>query len=338
MRKIIIFFNKLNKYDFIFSIIGTIIFYIGNLVFNSQKFNILHFFMYYLLIFLELLIIKRIYLVLRKHNIISKKTCTKKQILIMVISIILIYLICYIGYFPGTFSYDIHDVNNMATSKLVWSNVNPVIYTLLWSICYKLELLLNISNFRIIIYTTIQLSLIIFTYYYLFKWLINNNYNKQIIIITYLYILINPILHLMSITTSKDVIVAYLFLLFIIIFINLNSNYTKKNGVLFFILGLLCLSFTNNFLPLMIIIFIILFFYQRKTSLIVLYSIIVYSFILIGLPLFNIRYTQPHEALSVPIVQMSYVYNNTNTYTTTDKKQIKSIIPSIEDYNPRLAS
>ena len=328
--------NQINKYDLIFSIIGTIIFYTGNIIFYNHKFNIIIFLLLYLLIIVSLLIIKNIYLKLRKYNIKSKKTFTKKQILIMMIPIILIHLICYIGYFPGTFSYDINAVNNMATSKLVWSNVNPVIYTILWSLCYKLELLLNISNFRIILYTIIQLSFIIFTYYYLFKWLIKNNYNKPIIIITYIYILINPILHLMSIITSKDVIVSYLFLLFILTFINLNNNYNKKNIVLLFILGLLCLLFTNNFLPLMIIIFIILFFYERKLSLVVLNSILIYSFILILLPIFNIRYTQPHEALSVPIVQMSYIYNNTNTYTTNDKKQIKSIIPNIEDYNPRL--
>ena len=336
MNNVLNIIKKTNKFDYIFSSIFTIIFYIGNLIFYNNKFNIFILLSIYIVIFILLLIIKNTYLFLRKYNIKSKHTFNKKNILLMMIPLIVIYLICYLGYFPGTFSYDISAVNNMVTQKMVLSNVNPIIYTFLWGFCYKLELLTNINNFRIIIYTIIQLSFIMFTHYYLLKWLINNKYNKTIILIVYLYILLNPILHIMSIITSKDIIVSYLFILFLITYININKNMNKKYCLILFILGLLCLLFTNSFIAPMILIFILLFFYQRKISLIILNCILTYSFILILLPIFNIRYTQTQEMLSVPIVQMSYVYNKTNTYTPKEKELIKSIIPNIEYYNPRI--
>lgn len=67
-----------NKYDYIFSIIFTILFYIGNLIFYNHKFNIFHLLITYLVIFILLLIIKNIYLFLREYNIKSKKTINKK--------------------------------------------------------------------------------------------------------------------------------------------------------------------------------------------------------------------------------------------------------------------
>ena len=241
MNRIFKILKNININDYIFSFIGTSIFYTGNLIFYNHKFNILLFILYYLLVLIILLVIKNIYLCIRKHKIKEKKNFTKKQITLMMIPLIIVYLICYLGYFPGTFSYDINSVNNMVVQNIVLSNTNPIIYTLLWEFCFKLELLTNITNFRIIIYTIIQLTFIMITNYYLLKWLIKNSYNRTIIILVYLYLLLNPVLHITSIITSKDIIFSYLFLLLMISFININQSFNKKNTLILFILGLLCL-------------------------------------------------------------------------------------------------
>lgn len=78
MNKLLNNIKTTSKYDYSFSIIFTILFYIGNLIFYNNKFNIFHLLITYLVIFILLLIIKNIYLFLREYNIKSKKTINKK--------------------------------------------------------------------------------------------------------------------------------------------------------------------------------------------------------------------------------------------------------------------
>ena len=348
--------NKINiefvnfKFDiisFIFSfflssiiLIGKEIYYYHNII------NIMESPIKYLIIFIGTIILFY-YLLLFINKYISnininqkKNKFSKKTIIFMVCILICVYSICYLSFFPGIFSYDMPTQDCMAKGLCELTNHHPVLHTYIWKVFLKLKYITNIDYLDIVGYSVFQIFIVIFTYITLILWQIKNKWNNKYILFTYIYFLINPILHVFSFNPIKDVLFACFLLLFLISFYDLLKIKNIKNILKVFTFCLLTCLFRNNAIYVIIVISIFLIIFIRKKYLIFTIFCSIITYFIITTILFSILHIQKSstaEMLSIPLVQMSNTYINTDTYSDIDKKFLKDCVPEIEKYNYRIS-
>lgn len=348
-----LFFNNIygqkNKLIKVYSIISSFIYLIGQEIYFNHSFDcIIENPIKYLFLLLGvysvfLIIFSIIFILYDKYlkNIKTKKVLfSKNTIVISIMVMVLVYLYCYFCYFPGIASYDYPTQMDMIYGKVAVSNFHPIIHTAIISTCTFFEYLTNINNLGIVLYSLIQITLVIFTYLYFISWIKKNNWSKGYIVFVYLYFLLNPIFSLFSIIVTKDVYFSCFLLLFSISFIDYFKEKNWSNYFSLSISGILICLFRNNMIyPMLIFLIIMLFLYRKKEFITCLLSIvIVYLIIVKGLYSFlGFRSISTQEMLSVPLLQMSDVYVNTNTYSDTDKEDLRKFAINIGNYNPRFA-
>ncbi len=88
-----------------------------------------------------------------------------------------------------------------------------------------------------------------------------------------------------------------------------------------------------------VLIFCIMGFKERRKMLVLTLPVIALSFIMTNLiyPRIGVRYTESAEYLSVPLQQISALYNHEGYYSEEEMAQIREFIPEVEDYNYRFA-
>ncbi|MBO5530373.1 MAG: hypothetical protein J5970_03150 [Bacilli bacterium] len=273
-----------------------------------------------------------------KEESLKKYNISKKKIIIMIILMLTVYGLCYFSFFPGLFNYDMLLQNCMAKGICNLSNHHPVLHTLIWKMCLFIETKLSIKNISIISYSILQMLIVIIIYIKFILWEIKNKWDLKYIYITYIFFLINPILHVFSFSPTKDVFFSCFLLLFLMCLFD--SFHDKKNSFIkLIILSLFCSLFRNNFVYVLFVVAIILMFYKYKKQFVsIIITIVLYFFITNFLfAKLNIVKSNVAEKLSIPLVQISYSLNNTKVFNNNDKKILVRTAPNIYNYNPRLS-
>ncbi len=351
------------RYNIIFSIISSLLLILGKVIYNNHSIDsivnhkIIYFFIFIIFFMIFSFIYELIKLLyfkyLNTHPKTQKNTITNKTIIIMAILLIIVYGICYISFYPGIFSYDMPKQDPMAKGEIPLTNHHPVLHTLIWKFFLTIKNITNIPYIEIVGYSLFQLTIVIITYIVLIKWLCKNNYSNRFVYITFLYYLLNPILHVFSFNPTKDVLFACMLQLFLISIIDLlTKNKTNYIGVFVFSF-LLCMFRNNGIYGLIALIIPILALSNEKKSffkiskaynedkkaVIALFSTIILYFLIVNalFPLLKIKNSSVAEKLSIPLMHLSNVYVNTDTFNNEEKEAIKKFVPNIEKFNYRIS-
>lgn len=275
----------------------------------------------------------------------------KKIFLLLFISGIILWIPAFLALYPGNYCYDgPGQISDFFANQ--FSAMNPILHTLILGFFFKLGEYIGSYSTGLCLYCSIQALLVIATFSYVSTFLIKKKVPKTIVLLGYLYLILNPIIQILSFSTIKDIIFSILFLLYIIYNVDMIENkeifFKQKRYVIRYIITTIgmCL-FRNQGIYIVIfslpIIIITLKGNNWKKVLLMLATIIT-TIILIFNPLFSLLNVSPikkKEMLSVPIQQLAFVYNKNNEsideeernilYQYIPEESLKKYIPEIVD-------
>ncbi len=286
-------------------------------------------------------------------NFLDKKSKDKqwsffenKRIFLFVWLFILIsWIPVLLAYYPGILSYDSRSQGIQAVLGLSsYSKFHPPIHTALLQFCIFLGGKLHIQS--LLLYSIIQMIFLSFCFSYMIKFLIEMKVKNYIIVLSLLFVSINPIVAIFSIIMTKDVIFSGFFLLLFIEMLKLftDSSFLKKpmNWLKIIIMVLMSSLFRNNFIYCFIAFFLITLF-RRDLKAIILFIIPILLFFIVSDGLYSllgIKDGNVAEMLSVPIEQISYVVvKHDADISDSNKEMINEYIPYDlikKYYNPRI--
>lgn len=346
--------GELRGTDLLFGLLFSFMFIIGRSICENHDFSkitesplasILMFFMLGAFFLLVLKLLEYILSWLVTNNRIESKIeplFEKKYVYVLMwVLLWVVYMICYLSYYPGIFRYDVVSQTNQGLGLEKLSNFQPIIHTFVWKIFLEIEGVLGIKNVALILYSIVQLTLVTLLSVCIVRNICVKLKLPQIAIIAYVYYLIVPTLHIFSIIMTKDVYFTCFTALFLIEVYDVDEQSGLGDYLKCVIWGLLATLFRNNMVYAIMIVAVITIFIKSKRKLmlamagIVAASKIITAFIY---PLCGIGDTAPHEALSVPISQVAYVYmNDYDCLSEEEKNNVEIYIRDPHMVNPRIA-
>lgn len=244
----------------------------------------------------------------------GNKIDNKRFFFISFFSITLMWLIVFLAYYPGIFSYDVDSQLTLVETH------HPLIHTLYLRFFYYLGERIGNINTGIAIATLIQMIFLSLSLSYLNLFLNRISIKKNILIMLISFEAIMPIYSILSISHTKDVFFTCFFLLlvtFLLKFIYLNKDFDNSNEKMNYFLVVIGFILFRNQSIFIIIIFtiinIISIYLRKKFSLIIkinIIAIIISTLILISLKIFTqATPTRKVEYLNIPLQGIARVYN-----------------------------
>ena len=125
------------------------------------------------------------------------------------------WLPCYLAYFPGVFSYDIITQTAMLMGDIPYSTIVPPLHTLIWVICCQIQEVLHTNN-AIVFYSVFQMLLFSFILSEIPVFIERKTGSGMWSLLCFLFFTVNPVVALMSFSTTKAVLFAAFFALMVI--------------------------------------------------------------------------------------------------------------------------
>ena len=264
--------------------------------------------------------------------------------------IFLSWIPAFLAYYPGIFSYDMLSQTQQALNLEPYTRFHPPLHTFIWALCLKLGSNTGIES--ISIYGLSQMLLLSLALTKMITLLIKKGMKKQLIILSLLFVSINPVIAIFSFIPTKDAYFAVLFTLTIISLFDIipwlgrNILISPRKWIPFVLYSSFACLFRNNAVYIFILfLFIILFFfpkYPKRNFIIFVLPILV--FIIINGPIYNHLKILPgnsREMLSVPMQQIADVVTyDSDSLSEEIKQEINIYLPYdkiAERYNPRFA-
>lgn len=271
----------------------------------------------------------------------------KKIMMFLAIPLFIVYFLCYLSYFPGMLSYDMPLQTAQAIGLMQLNNHQPVLHTLIWKFFINLGRSVGVEG--LVLYTVVQLTVVQLCMLYVIYKLLSIRIPFLAVVLSYFYYLLLPVLHIFSIANTKDVYFSCAICLFLIWLVELESFdrlsleiSCMKNVFKVLAAGIAAVMLRNNGLYVMLAMLVLCVFIKNRKKFgiifacIVIYGIIYSDFVL---PAAGVSTdSKINESLSVPMSQLSYVYARDEcALSEIDKEMIRTYIPKVEDFNPRLA-
>lgn len=270
---------------------------------------------------------------------------------ILWIIIFISWIPSFLAYYPGISSYDAVWQTNQAMGGIkTYTKFHPPIHTMVWDICIKLgQEILHIEP--LIIYSIMQMLIISFVFARLIKLLIDKKVNNKLILLSILFLSVNPVISIFSMIMTKDALFGALFVLFIIEVVKLvkqPKQYIDKpiNWISYCLIGALTGLFRNNAIYAIIlytpVVLIVFKKYWKKLTVLLIAPIVLYYFVNnVVYSSLGIAEGDPREMLSVPIQQISSVANKYDKdLPEKTKEEINKYVSydkALTEYNPRFA-
>lgn len=264
--------------------------------------------------------------------------------------IFLSWIPAFLAYYPGILSYDMTVQTKQALGIIPFSRFHPPLHTFFWACCIHLGKITGIEY--ICIYSILQMIFLSSVLAKMITFLIHKYMPKWIIILSIVFVSLNPVVAIFSFVPTKDVGFAGFFVLTIISLIQL-ITYPKRNVLPafkqwfpFVLFATLSCLLRNNaiYVYILFALVVITFFTQYRNKNIVIFLLPVLLFCMINGPVYNylgIRPGNSREMLSVPIQQIAdVVAYESDSLSEEIKEEIDKYIPYdniISKYNPRLA-
>ena len=255
------------------------------------------------------------------------------------------YLLCYVAYYPGIFSYDIYIQYVQAGGWAPYSNHQPIFHTLLWKVFYTIELKCKREGLGIILFSLTQICIMSTIFTYSIYFMAKRKLQHWILLLLYLFYVAMPTLAIFVLVPTKDVPFSGAMILFTLALIELcekkrNFFEDKRQVEMLMISAILCCLFRNNGIYVVLLIGIIVVVKYPKQGVLCFATIILLYSIILNLIFFNIDVNESpvHEKLSIPITQIANVYmNQRESLSEKEKQLILAYIPTVENYNPSFA-
>ena len=341
--------NKLKKKKaiFIFSTIFSICLVVGNIMYFSNNIstfyhpiNNLFLNIIYIISFIQ--VFQQIFMAifnkinLTKDNKKQWKFYKNKHVcLILFVGILLIWMIYYLAYYPGIFSYDSFVQLYQIYGEFTNTSQHPFIHTLFFRICLAFYNRTGIE--AILVYSVIQMIIFSFALTNLIKLFIDKKVNNWIIFFSILFFSINPIIGIFSFIMTKDVLFTAFLILFITETVKMIDNPSlylskKLNIALYVFYTIMTILFRNNaiyamtiFIP--ILIYVLKDYYKQLIILFLIPLVLFMGFNKIVLPMFGVIKGNSAEKLSVPIQQIALsAYNHQSDLTIKDRNEINNFV------------
>lgn len=253
-----------------------------------------------------------------------------------VIILSVVYMVAFLSVYPGIFGYDGPiQIYQVFSPYGELTSHHPVIHTFVLKYCFMLgKVLLGSYNSGLAIYTVLQCFIMISACIYTIAWLRRRGCCLAIRIFALVYFAFNPIIQLITCSTTKDAIFSALFLLTYITLTDLLEECSKKNAIKYLVFSVLMCSFRNQGYYLLFFVFLLLLLFlrkQRKSLLVVFVSALAGFFIMSPLmSMLHIPKGDPKEMLSLPMQQMAYVWKQyeqgEEDLDEDDKKKLEELI------------
>lgn len=291
-----------------------------------------------------------VFAILEKYEVKSKESKILNKdyrFLYVWLIIFLLWLPCFLSYYPGIYSYDVTKQVNEVFS-LNYTKFHPPIHTGIIAICFHIANYLNVE--MIVVYSLIQMLFFSYACMKLLKFIYLKTKNKWLFLISFLFLVINPVMAIISLLPTKDVYFAGFLLLLIPDIYDLIYNQdeflsSKFNIFKIILFSLLAMLFRNNASYVFIIFYVImLILYRKNKKMIFICLLPIVLFIGVNNVLYPNIYVKEgnsREKLSLPMMQISYVVSkNEENLSEDDLKWVNKYIPLSRirsRFNPRFA-
>lgn len=263
--------------------------------------------------------------------------------------IFLCWLPCYLAYYPGIISYDMHEQMAQAFGTVSYSKYHPPLHTFVWDMCLTIEKLTGFSG--LVIYSILQMLLLSFAFTYMLRFFIKKNVGNILVLLTLLFVCFNPVIAIFSFIPVKDALFTVFFILYCVELCDFicnkeaySHNYFSVGRMILF--SVLCCLLRNNIVYGLLVatIFMLLSLKKYWKNILVWNAIIIAIYGIINghfYSMLGIKDGNSREMLSVPIQQITYVVTHYDGAISEDTIQrIDKYLPYEELphlYNPRLA-
>lgn len=252
-----------------------------------------------------------------------------------------VYLLCFLTYYPGTFTYDMPAQTYQAYGHEKYNTYQPVMHTLLWAFFVRVGERLGNEELALAFYSVFQLGCVSSVSTIVIAAVNRITKNGYAVLMTFLYDLLVPTMHIMSFSTTKDVLFACFFTLFMLSLYEGMREETRKNALAVVIFGVLSCLFRNNMIYVVVFALAVsaVFRCPKKFRLFLAAVILIYLWIVkVIFPAAGVEEGPRSEALPVPISQMSGVYvMYPELLSEEEKETILAYMPDADSFNCRLA-
>ena len=264
--------------------------------------------------------------------------------------IFICWLPTFLAYYPGVLSYDIPTQTIYANAGFSgYSKYHPPLHTFIWQICLSLGDITKIQ--AITIYTIIQMLFLSAVLAKLITFFIQKHINNWIILISFLFISINPVVSIFSLEPTKDVYFAGFLMLTVLQICQLISNpkeftNSNKSKTIFVIFAILSCLFRNNaiYMFILTIPFAIIELRKYWKKILLLFIIPIIGFYFVNNLVYDklgIKEGHSEEALCVPMQQITNVVVTDEDSLSDELKDKINVYFNYEKikelYNPRFA-
>lgn len=265
--------------------------------------------------------------------------------------IFLLWLPVYLAYYPGVFSYDIPNQTSQvfrgfSDGMLAYNLNHPPLHTFVWGLCINIEKSFGIN--AVVVYSISQMLLLSGVCAKLIHLLFYREVRFWIIIVSFLFFSVNPVVALFSFSITKDVYFACFLLLTVIDIVYLvkePEKYVKMPGfwVSFIIHSALAVLFRNNALYVFIVlvpiaVIMLIKYWKYILPLFVLPVVISWLVTNVGFVNMGIQPGDLGETASIPSQQIAKVVKYEDPVEFKD--EIDKYLPYDtigEKYNPRFS-
>lgn len=252
-----------------------------------------------------------------------------------------VYLACFLAYYPGTFAYDMPAQTWQAYGRAKYNTYQPVMHTLLWAFFIRVGERLGNEALALVFYSIFELSCVTAASTIVISAVNRITKNGYAVLITFLYYLFVPTLHLMSFGTTKDILYACFVALFMVSLYDGMREESRRNTLAIVTFGILSCLFRNNMIYVVVVMLVVsvVFRCPMKFRLFLLAIICIYGcFVKVLFPAAGVEEGPKSEALSVPISQLSGIYVEHPEFLSEDeKKTILAYMPDAGAFNCRIA-
>ena len=272
----------------------------------------------------------------------------KKNIIIIFIIFILMYLPYYIMLFPGLLTNDSFVQTYQALGFSELTNHHPIAHTMIIKLFLKLGNIFNNINIGVALYSLFQTIIMSVMFTYFVSFLLKNKVNRNLVIVTILYYTLVPIFGFYFVTMWKDILFSSFCLGLIIHIYNFCINdkcNISDNNLLIIFICLVSLFRSNGIYITVALSMMMIIFMKNKRINILLFclipSIICYFTVSIIYSHFGIFKGNYAETIGIPLRQVTAIaaeglemdsdsYEYINNMMSFDKIQSKYIYSSVD--------
>ncbi len=264
-------------------------------------------------------------------------------------AIFVLWLPCYLAYYPGVFCYDVPWQTAQIFKILPLNNSHPIIHTLIWGLFVNIGIKTGSSEFGLFLYSIIQMLCMSAVFSYILRYLAKIKLNLYIRAGIFFYCAFYPLNAIFSFVPTKDVMsagaLALLFVELISLSLDPDAYLQSKKRRAAFVLAIFFFCITrHNAYPAFLLFFpvpFIVFKKYRKLLAVLLACVIVlnavYNLFIFGA--LKIQPGSPVEAYCVPLQQLARTaIMHKQELSRSDLGMIEALFP-VEDgsYNPRFS-